>query len=274
MGQSRSRIPDGHRKRSSRSGEALFGKIASKHDVPYSEEMIAWATSKDFVKYKQPVYLRRSRGITKSPKGEVRDLEESMERLANAGLAEKDPDLVLTWTKEKNIRKVGYCSVLMKVIAISSVFDNGEIPGFVLDYVVYHEYLHASRGMKAFGRAHDLDFREDEIRSRDTRKLRNGSTGSACTYDPRKTERNREEVSPEAVTRPIIVRRNGGLRALTPPGVCIGSYVGSRSRQRCHIAAPARSQLRYRTAVRRAVLGGITRSPSYVSRAGLCNNLP
>ncbi len=142
----------------------LFGKIAGKHDVPYSEEMIAWATSKDFVKYKQPVYLRRSRGITKSPKGEVRDLEESMARLANAGLAEKDPDLVLTWTKEKNIRKVGYCSVLMKVIAISSVFDNGEIPEFVLDYVVYHEYLHASRGMKAFGRAHDLDFREDEIR--------------------------------------------------------------------------------------------------------------
>jgi len=142
----------------------LFGKIAGKHDVPYSEEMIAWATSKDFVKYKQPVYLRRSRGITKSPKGEVRDLEESMARLVNAGLAEKDPDLVLTWTKEKNIRKVGYCSVLMKVIAISSVFDNGEIPEFVLDHVVYHEYLHASRGMKAFGRAHDLDFREDEIR--------------------------------------------------------------------------------------------------------------
>ncbi|MDD4185290.1 MAG: hypothetical protein PHX75_01435 [Candidatus Methanomethylophilaceae archaeon] len=142
----------------------LFGKIAGKEDVPYSEEMIAWSTSKDFVKYKQPVYLRRSRGLTRSPKGVVRDLEDSMSRLVDAGLAEADPDLVLTWMKEKNLRKVGYCSVLMKVIVISPAFDNAEVPEFVLDYVVYHEYLHASGGMKVFGRPHDLDFREDEVK--------------------------------------------------------------------------------------------------------------
>jgi hypothetical protein len=140
----------------------LFGRIAGKKDVPYSEEMIAWSTSKDFVRCKQPVYLRRSSGLTRSPKGEVRDLEDSMSRLVDAGLAEKDPDLVLTWMKEKNLRKVGYCSVLMKVIAISPALDNAEVPEFVLDYVVYHEYLHASGGMKVFGRPHDPDFKRNE----------------------------------------------------------------------------------------------------------------
>lgn len=139
----------------------LFGKIAGKQDAPYTDNMVEWMTAKDFVKYKQPVYLRRSRGLTKASRGDVRDLKESFSRLADAGLAEEDPDLVLTWMKEKNIRKVGSCSVLMKVIAISSVFDSEEIPEFVLDYVVYHEYLHASRGLKVFGRPHDMDFRKD-----------------------------------------------------------------------------------------------------------------
>ena len=141
----------------------LFGSLEKK-DVPYSEAAIAWFTSKDFAKRNQPAYLRRSPGLTKSPVGEVRNLMNSMARLINAGLAEEDPDLILTWMKDRNIRKVGSCSVLMKVIAISPIFDSMDIPEFVLDYVVYHEYLHASKGLKVFGRPHDSDFKEGEAK--------------------------------------------------------------------------------------------------------------
>ena len=142
----------------------LFSKISNKQDAPYTDNMVEWMTSKDFVRHKQPVYLRRSSGLTRSSVGEVRNLNDSMARLIYAGLAEADPDLVLTWMKEKNIRKVGSCSVLMKVIAISSIFDSMDIPEFVLDYVVYHEYLHASKGLKVFGRPHDSDFKEGEAK--------------------------------------------------------------------------------------------------------------
>lgn len=133
----------------------LFGSIEKK-DVPYSEAAIAWFTSKDFAKRNQPAYLRRSPGLTKSPVGKVRNLMNSMASLINAGLAEEDPDLVLTWMKDKNIRKVGSCSVLMKVIAISPIFDSMDIPEFVLDYVVYHEYLHATKGRESFPRDRDV----------------------------------------------------------------------------------------------------------------------
>jgi hypothetical protein len=140
---------------------SLFSKISGR-DTGYPEEMSDWVTSDAFVRNKQPIYLRRSRNLTLSTKGEARDLVDPCRRLKEAGLIEEDPDVHITWTAEPNVRRVGYCSVLMKVIAISSVFDNAMIPEFVLDYVVYHEFLHIMAGFDPFGKRHGPDFLKEE----------------------------------------------------------------------------------------------------------------
>jgi predicted metal-dependent hydrolase len=56
------------------------------------------------------------------------------------------------------VKRVGYCSVLMKVIVISSVLDSQEIPKFVVDYVLYHELTHLNKGFDPFGQKHGIDF--------------------------------------------------------------------------------------------------------------------
>ena len=136
--------------------KTLFSRITGEG------EPSEWKIPDDFVQMNQATYLKRSRNLTGTPKGEVRDLIDSCKRLQDMGLITMDDELKITWTKEPNIRRVGYCSVLMKVIALSSIFDNEDIPEFVLDYVVYHEFIHLMTGYKPFGKKHGSEFKEEE----------------------------------------------------------------------------------------------------------------
>ncbi|MDR0309206.1 MAG: DUF45 domain-containing protein [Candidatus Methanoplasma sp.] len=142
---------------------SLFSKITG-DDEGYSDDMCRWMTAPEFSEYKQPVYLKRSRNITRSSEGETKDLEEAYQRLIGLGLVEKDPKVHLTWTKESNIRKIGHCSVLMKVITISSVLDSDMIPDFVLDYCLYHELCHLMIGFDPSAKKHGEKFRELEAK--------------------------------------------------------------------------------------------------------------
>ncbi|MCL2143435.1 MAG: hypothetical protein FWH44_04175 [Methanomassiliicoccaceae archaeon] len=138
--------------------ETIFSKLSRQTRKDYPKDMMEWVTSDRFVKKKQPVYLTRSRSLTGTGKGEHLDLRESYDRLVDMGLTERDNELVITWTKQPSTKRVGHCSVLMKVIIISSVLDTPEIPAFVSDYVLYHELLHMKKGFDPFGQHHGVDF--------------------------------------------------------------------------------------------------------------------
>lgn len=142
--------------------ETIFSRITKREQRRYSDIMLKWMTSKEFVKKKQPLYLKRSRNLTGTGIGEHIDLNESYQRLIDMGLVTYDEDLVISWTKQPNVKRIGYCSVLMKVITISSVFDTQEIPQFVSDFVLWHEIIHLNRGFDPFDQKHDTDFREQE----------------------------------------------------------------------------------------------------------------
>jgi len=142
---------------------SLFSKITGE-DEGYSDEMCRWMTAPEFSEYKQPVYLKRSRNLTRSSKGEAKDLESAYGRLIDMGLAEKDGSVHLTWTKESNVRKIGHCSVLMKVVTISSVLDTEMIPDFVLDYCLYHELCHLMIGFDPSAKRHGAEFSELEAK--------------------------------------------------------------------------------------------------------------
>lgn len=142
--------------------DTLLSKISGCDEKPYSKEMRDWVTSVDFVKAKQPIYLKRSRNLTKDHVGKHRDLLDSISRLSDYGFIKDTDNMVLSWTREELVSKVGYCSTLMETIAISSVFDDPIVPEHILDYVVLHEYLTMREGKLNFGNAAFFDLVEQE----------------------------------------------------------------------------------------------------------------
>ena len=142
--------------------ETLFSRISGTEAKPYTPEMNDWITSSEFKSEKQPVYVRRSRNISRSPAGKNKDLTESLNRLKRMGLVKKDVNPYLTWTRAELQTTCGYCSTLMDTIVISSAFDTRTLPDMVLDYVLYHECLIIRNGWANFGMEDEFDICEEE----------------------------------------------------------------------------------------------------------------
>ncbi|MDR0334445.1 MAG: hypothetical protein LBH69_00965 [Methanomassiliicoccaceae archaeon] len=138
--------------------DTIFSKIARKVRKNYPKEMLDWLTADEFIEKKQPLYMSRARNLTRTAVGEHVDLNEAYRRLVDMGLTNFDKNLRITWTRQPNTHRVGYCSVLMKVVIISSVFDSPSIPTLLSDYVLYHELIHLSKGFDPFGQRHGIDF--------------------------------------------------------------------------------------------------------------------
>ncbi len=139
-------------------------RTVSKKDPRYEKEYLDWVTSDSFINEKRKIYLRRSRNLTLSSEGNERDLITSLDRLLDDGILEPNDidNSFFSWTNMPNIRKVGFCSPMMRVVGISSILDDVNVPEFVLDYVVYHESLHLAQGYRPGVRAHDTTFRKKE----------------------------------------------------------------------------------------------------------------
>ena len=142
--------------------QGIFGKMGrgGARDI-YSERLRRHFVSQDFIQRNQPLYLRRSRNLAYRKNGQVYDLGTLYDDLLDTGLVSKVPSSYITWTKGENRQRVGYCSVIMRVVAISSVLDRKEVPSFVPGYVLYHELLHLENGLR-FGSYHDREFRAKE----------------------------------------------------------------------------------------------------------------
>ncbi|MEI6797157.1 MAG: M48 family metallopeptidase [Methanomassiliicoccales archaeon] len=145
--------------------QCLLGRICLKgHKERYTEPLREYLKSETFVSRNRPLYLARSRNLAYSMRGRAHDLRESYDRLLSSGLIAPVPNTYMTWTSRPNKQRLGYCSMLMRTIAISSNLDKAEVPAFVADYVLYHELLHMKTGMTFSGRYHDDAFRAMERR--------------------------------------------------------------------------------------------------------------
>jgi hypothetical protein len=142
---------------------SLYTRIA-RNGPPqeYSERMREYLESPEFVGRNQPIYLRRSRNLSRTPAGRAYNLKETYESLLARGMVKACDQASLNWTKSGNRLRVGYCSVLMKVVTISSVLDNEKVPDFVHEYVLYHELLHLEDGLGVGRRHHPASFRQRE----------------------------------------------------------------------------------------------------------------
>jgi hypothetical protein len=143
--------------------DCMFQRIiAKKRTELYSSTMKEWLRSRNFVDVAQPLYLKRSKNLSFRSEGRTYDLQESFHRLQRQGLVKDHEGIFLSRTRKPNYQRVGYCSALMRVIAISSVMDSELVPEYVTDYVLYHELLHMEDGLSFSGRHHGPSFRRRE----------------------------------------------------------------------------------------------------------------
>ena len=131
----------------------------------FGDDYIRYMRSEDFILRKRPVYFKRCRRLTRSDMGEHRNLFDSVQRLLDMGLLDaRDIDnTVFSWTTGSNRTKLGYCAQMFRIVVISSVFDDPNVPEELLDYVVFHECLHLRQGYRPFNRRpHDAEFQRQE----------------------------------------------------------------------------------------------------------------
>ena len=112
----------------------------------------------------RPTYIARSRNLLRTGCGETAYLHDSVQRLLDAGLVSGTDieNSYISWTRRDNVRRVGFCSTMFRVVGISSRLDSDDVPDFVRDYVVYHECLHLRQGYRPDRRVHDAQFRSWE----------------------------------------------------------------------------------------------------------------
>ncbi|MDD1770048.1 MAG: DUF45 domain-containing protein [Methanomassiliicoccales archaeon] len=142
--------------------ETIFTRIKRRRREEYTERMKAWLRSDDFLSRNRPLYLGRSRNLSLTPQGLAFDLRDLAESLRADGLIDNCEDAYLTWTDRPNRSRMGYCSLLMRVVAISSALDSPKIPEEVARYVLYHELLHLELGVGTLRGQHDIAFRRAE----------------------------------------------------------------------------------------------------------------
>ncbi len=142
---------------------SLYTKIARRGDGNiYSPRLRSYLCSDEFLARNQPLYVRRSRNLSRSPQGMHFDLRETYDDLLATGLVQESRNVSLNWTLGKNRMRVGYCSTIMHVVAISSLLDHWRVPEHVHEYVLYHELLHLEEGLTNGKRHHTPEFRAKE----------------------------------------------------------------------------------------------------------------
>ncbi|MDO5861313.1 MAG: hypothetical protein Q4Q58_00675 [Thermoplasmata archaeon] len=137
------------------------------------QSFLDFVRSDYFVVSRRPVFIRRSRNLMRTDRGEHRFLPDSVDRLMYAGLLTAD-DITnswFSWTRRDNLRRLGFCGTMFRVVGVSSVLDSPDIPDEMVDFVVYHECLHLRQGYRPSSRVHDSQFRAWERRFPDSRAV-------------------------------------------------------------------------------------------------------
>lgn len=129
----------------------IYRKIKGDENSLYTDAVCQWVTLEDFLRSKQPVFVRRFRGLSLSTVGEHRDLAESYNRLVRMGLVDRDPDIFMGWTREVGSRTIGRASILMRVVAMSDLLDSPEVSDELMDYCLYTQVAHVNMGFRPGG---------------------------------------------------------------------------------------------------------------------------
>ena len=110
---------------------------------------------------------KRNRGkkIITSSVGKIFNLDGIFEKLNFIYFENSIPKTTLSWSKQRTYRRLGHYDSAHNTIIISKSLDEGSVPKFVVEYIVYHEMLHIKHPARFInGRryVHTAIFKRDE----------------------------------------------------------------------------------------------------------------
>jgi len=107
----------------------------------------------------------RGRKRIESAQGRAYNLEDIFEKLNQRffyGLLARPR---MTWSRDHARNRLGHYDPAHNAIVVSRVFDHPRVPGYAVEYIVYHEMLHLKHPVKLRGSrrcVHSKEFQADE----------------------------------------------------------------------------------------------------------------
>lgn len=141
-------------------GDYIGRSVLLRTKMSFPKSFMDYISGDDFINIKRPDFLKRSRNLILSTKGNYYNIEDSLKRLYEPGLiGEYDlRNAYFSWCKKPTYNKLGVCFPMFRTVGISPVLDNPNVPEHVFDFVVYHECLHLRQGLRWGQRVHDVEF--------------------------------------------------------------------------------------------------------------------
>ena len=124
-----------------------------------------YVASHEIVRKTHLVRQMRGRKQLRSPRGYFYDLDAIFEELNTRffhGLMARPR---MSWSQTKTRRILGHYDPAHNAIIISRLFDHPGVPGYVLEYIVYHEMLHLKHPVRLRGSrrcVHSAEFQAEE----------------------------------------------------------------------------------------------------------------
>ncbi len=110
--------------------------------------------------------MRRGRERPLNSVGNKYDLEKLLEKVLidNSQVFEGVSRQSIVWSKHSSRRRLAFYDSAFSQIVVSKKFDSKAFPQYFLEYLIYHELLHAKHDVKYGGRrkVHHAEFKADE----------------------------------------------------------------------------------------------------------------
>jgi hypothetical protein len=98
-------------------------------------------------------------------RGQYHDLKAAFQRVNRQYFKNQMATPRLVWGQRLSGRKLGHYQPATDTVQVSRTLDNPDVPGFVVDFIIYHELLHKQFGVQVSGGrrySHTPDFKQAE----------------------------------------------------------------------------------------------------------------
>jgi hypothetical protein len=110
-----------------------------------------FADTQSFTDLAQKVNGGRLAANDERSRGRHHDLKAAFQRVNHRYFKDQMTAPKLVWGQRLSRRKLGHYQPATDTIQVSRTLDNPEVPGFIVEFIVYHELLHKQIGVKIAG---------------------------------------------------------------------------------------------------------------------------